>query len=363
MKKRRGFGNVIVILMFLIGGGVLAYFGGRSMVTRYLMQPVSLYEVDYENPEGAYVKTTVYYIYDYFAETTENSRVKSREYIIDGDDYYYIGMLADGKVMKQSDALMKSSWDYDDYKIEYEELELAQFEVVGTIERMPSDSARFFREYLGWTSLTKEQQDMFLPYYLVVGKVGGTSMFTALLCCGGALVCIFIGLKTLFDFMTGYDRAVKRFVTETNTPGLEEKVKSFLEYTPEADGIQISNEFIFITSGGLTYYLDYASNMIWAYKSVTTHRTNGIKTGTTYSINLKFMNKKTFTVSAKNENGCHALLQRIASYCPRAIYGYDKELEKMYNKNLDEFLNLRYYSIDNVSETTASEDSSGSDNT
>ena len=351
MKKRRGFGNVIMILIFLIGGGVLGYFGLRPIGTRLLGQPVSLYEVDYENPEGAYVKTTIYYIYDYFAETTEGSTVKSREYIIDGDDYYYIGMLADGKTMKQSDVLMRTSWDYDEYKIDYEELEVAQFEVVGTIERMPSDSTRFFHQYLGWSSMSKEEQEMFLPYYLVVGKVGGSNLLTALLCSGGALVCIFIGLKTLFDFTTGYDRAVKRFVTAANTPGLEEKVKSFLEYTPEADGIQISNEFIFITSGGLSYYLDYASNLIWAYKSVTTHRTNGIKTGTTYSLILKFMNKKTYTVSVKNENACHALLQRIAPYCPKAIYGYDKELEKLYNNNLGEFLNIRYYSVETTGET------------
>jgi len=254
--------------------------------------------------------------------------------------------------MKKANKLMDASWDYNEYKIEEEDLQLYQYEVVGTIERMPSDSLSYYKKAVNWSSMSSEQQDMFQPYYLVVGKVGGTNLMTALVFCGISLLFIFWGLSILFKYLTGHDRAVKKFIASANSPGLEEKVKAFLEQTDEFYGIQVNKDFIFNVSDGLNYYLDYSSNLVWAYKSITTHRTNGIKTGTTYSILFKFMNKKAFTVSVKKEEDCNILLQRIAPYCPRAIYGYDAELEKLYNKNFTEFLNIRYYNIDTAGGST-----------
>lgn len=100
-------------------------------------------------------------------------------------------------------------------------------------------------------------------------KMEGISIFivASFLVC--AVIFIPLGGYIVFDFLTGHDRAVRKFLARNHCPELKERVKVFLEQTREAfEGVQINKEFVLLHSGGLGYYLDYSDNIIDVNKSV-----------------------------------------------------------------------------------------------
>ena len=89
--------------------------------------------------------------------------------------------------------------------------------------------------------------------------------------------------------------------------------------------------------------------MVWAYQSTTTHRTNGIKTGTTYAL-MVFAEgyKNALLVSVPDEQTAQDILQKIKERFPWVMLGYSKELEKMYKKEHEKFLSLLYNTVEHV---------------
>ena len=97
--------------------------------------------------------------------------------------------------------------------------------------------------------------------------------------------------------------------------------------------------------------------IVWAYQKTTTHRTNGIKTGTTYSVVLNAINKKKyeaqhifekrqFDISAAGESGALEILEYINEVMPWVVLGYDNDLSRLYNKDCKSFLDIRYTKVE-----------------
>ena len=84
---------------------------------------------------------------------------------------------------------------------------------------------------------------------------------------------------------------------------------------------------------------------MWTYQNTTTHRTNGIKTGTTYSV-VYFVEgyKNSLNIDVPNEAAAQEILRRLNTTCPWIVVGYSDELKSLFNKNRAEFLQLRYNS-------------------
>ncbi len=85
--------------------------------------------------------------------------------------------------------------------------------------------------------------------------------------------------------------------------------------------------------------------IVWAFQRTTTHRTNGIKTGTTYEIALKNYEKKNFQVSVPNEQTGQEILQYIVEAMPWVVVGYNNDLNKMFSGDYQNFLQLRYNQV------------------
>ena len=106
----------------------------------------------------------------------------------------------------------------------------------------------------------------------------------------------------------------------------------------------------------MTYYhsgADYRAiphnKVMWAYQVTTTHRTNGIKTGTTYSV-LYYIDgyKNAITLGVANEATALEILRRLNETCPWIVIGFSDELKKLFNKNRAEFLQLRYNTVEHT---------------
>ena len=84
------------------------------------------------------------------------------------------------------------------------------------------------------------------------------------------------------------------------------------------------------------------NKMVWAYMNTVTHRTNGIKTGTTYNVQIETEGAGSFSIGMDKEQMALDMLQRINETLPWVVVGYSDELKTLYRKNYAEFLSLRY---------------------
>lgn len=99
----------------------------------------------------------------------------------------------------------------------------------------------------------------------------------------------------------------------------------------------VSNKYLF-QSSFFNFNVFKTDELMWAYKLITTHRTNGIKTGVTYSVLLRFKDKTSLSLNAKNEPHADTILSDLMPRFPNVIYGFTPELNTLYNKKLDEFI-------------------------
>lgn len=99
------------------------------------------------------------------------------------------------------------------------------------------------------------------------------------------------------------------------------------------------NHIIETTLFGLNIFK--VDEIMWMYKVITRHRTNGIPSGKTYSIEIKFSDpKKRFGISMPNENKTDETLEQLHKYMPNVIYGYSEELFNLYINNFENFKSI-----------------------
>lgn len=334
-------------IIFLVVGIVFAVILFPSAIS-LLNGPVDLDEVDFDGDiDGLYVKGTIYGIYDCYCEetngTSASATVVGREYVIDAGAYYYMGLCVDAKDIKKSEALMAASWNYLDGYADYEYLEEYQFEVTGTITRMPSDSLDLYDEYIEWCESTPEEAEIFLPYYLEVGKINDFSTigFIAF----AVLTILFLFLAVLFPVLalTGfYQKEIKKYIAASPNPDMTAaRIEHFFQNTPETDGLRYNNEFI---SGqyGLSHAFGEVSKLAWVYVHTVTQKQYFVTVSKSYSLMLGFADGTRQSVAMKSENAANGHITRLGEQFPQIVSGYTAELDRMFTRDLNGFLTLRY---------------------
>lgn len=109
------------------------------------------------------------------------------------------------------------------------------------------------------------------------------------------------------------------------------ELERFYQATAPIYGFRIAGDFFMAPCGIKTIFFE-SRELLWTYLVTTTHRTNGIKTGTTYSIKLNLRNGKSYDITLTKEQ-VEELLQVIAQRLPYVFVGYDKELERAYKQS------------------------------
>ena len=333
----------LAIFLAIIGVMMLA-FSIPSILTAK-KDPIPWEDVDFEGDiEGLYVSGTLYGIYDWYCENTENGSVKSKEYIIDADDYYYMGMLVQKKDMKTAENLMEVSWDYLDGKISDAELEEVQYEITGTISPIPTDSLHFYNEYIDWVAeADPTMRSLFLPYYIEVNKAGAfTETGAWLLAIAGA---IFVGIAILLPILAlngFYQNSIKKYIAASASPDMAAAhVERFFENTREINGMYYNTEFVSGQHGSSTVFGE-TSKVAWVYMHVTKNKSYFITISKTHELVICFADGSRHFISMKNEAITNQHMQRLGELCPQAIFGYTDELNNLFNRSLASFLNLRY---------------------
>lgn len=346
--KRKSIQSILVtvIICLVIAGAVYWYFlrEGCSVLLKGKQDMDSMVEADMGE---YYVDATMYGIYDCYAYTTEEKnnvtvRTTAKDYVIPFGETSFMGLAVQGKYIAKCDDLMEATWDFLDYKTDDIPQE-KQFRVSGTIRPMDEETLKYYYEYVGWDELDAESQAFFLPYYLDVDKIGSLQD-TSFYLVGVLVIALTMGaIWMLVKAFTGqYQEMIKKYV-QSSLLGEETamaKVEAFYQSNEPSFGIRMNSEFIMFQNGAKTIFLP-ALEILWAYQQTTTHRTNGIKTGTSYNILLRTKNGKQYVTAVGNsEDSCREFLSALNQRMPHIILGYKKELLTMYNKNRSQMIEI-----------------------
>ncbi len=283
------------------------------------------------------------YMEEYSKNTKTNvTRTTDIYYVIwtgddDSEDYKYMGIKVPASYGGQMDRMAEATYNY-------EMSDTIHF--TGAVNKMSSEEYQYFREYFQESDWTDEEIDEYtLPYYISVGALTGGAATSAYVIFGIGIALIVFGVIILLYALSGGD--VKAFQKEAATLGMSE-MELEAEYAGarvmiQKDNLRIGRRLIFYMTGRRTRVI-VNDKIVWAYQQSTTHRTNGIKTGTTYEILVYLLNeKKARRINMPGEEKAGEVLQYMYENIPTAVVGYTDELLSLFNKDYQGFLNLRYH--------------------
>ncbi len=173
----------------------------------------------------------------------------------------------------------------------------------------------------------------FLPYMLNTDSFRGTGY-----------VALALGIPLFGLCLWGLARAIRRINDPSTHPilrslsrfGPPDYVASqidaeMLAANPKAGGVQLTaNWLVHATPASLK--ATRIDDVVWAYKQVTQHRTNGIPTGKTYTAQIWDRHGVCITVTGK-ELVVDQAIEAIAQRVPWVLAGYSPELEKTWKQN------------------------------
>lgn len=344
--------TIVVYLLIIIAGLGLAgwnaldaYYSVTGYVDFKQLTPEQiksqLVKVDLTENFGSYMKAE-----------EKNTKTGSRR----TTDYYYVIWTGDDNATDWRYMTIKVPASYGSKMDEmaentYAEVMSDPITFYGKIKKLDNEEYTYFKDYMKEGGLTDADiETLTLPYYISAFKspVSMNSMYIILFVAGMALLIwgIFLLAK-----VTG-GSSVKKLRQDIAAAG-------YTEAAVESDyrAAQSYDKKGTLKVGRLmTYYIQGPnaraipnSKMMWAYQTTVTHRTNGVKTGTTYNIMVfDEITPKGHTFAVANESIAKDILTQINATLPWVVVGYSDELKKLYNKDRSQFLQLRYNTCEHV---------------
>lgn len=260
-------------------------------------------------------KTDELYNTDYYI--TEGSKTTGN---------FFSFLVDDGYMMVYAPADMKSSY-YDDYTVTGKVIEM------DSVDRQVRTK---FASDIGVDS------SLIPSYYISLKAPRAVPQVVS--AAGAVLILLaLINIVKSIGGLANYKSSKYYKSLMANCPGDPEQTAASLEAELAQNDFVIRHGDLIITrswvcSGtGKSFAIRPVGDLIWSYKNVTQHRTNGIPTGKSYAVMLRFASGATEQVPAKNENDCDQLLASIHTRCPGAIMGYKPEWDGLFTKNLAQF--------------------------
>ncbi|MBD5544235.1 MAG: hypothetical protein HDR01_08375 [Lachnospiraceae bacterium] len=323
---------VIICLIISVALLVGAWFAGLSELAK---GTANLNDLMDDEIGKRYVKADIYAVMDYYAYTTEDGETVEKEYIIPVGEESYMGLVVRDSNIRKCDELIEATTAYMNGEIDTLS---TPFHVKGTILPMEEESLKYYKQYyeaIGWTD---EELEVFLPYYLKVDYIGEWHCSGIYLICLLALIPILIAIwKILKNARGGYYKMVTAYCKKA--PDYDRAMADldrFYRTTAPVHGFRIARDFFMAPNGSNVLLLE-SKELLWAHQVTTTHRTNGIKTGTSYSIKLNLRSGKNYNIGL-SEQQVQDVLEAIGRTLPFVFIGYDDELSAAYHRRRQELI-------------------------
>lgn len=344
--KKKSFRSslILTIILACIGLALAIHFalGAWYVTTGY----VPFVDLTPEEISNQWVAVDLEDNYGSFADTTEKrdnrpATVINIYYVIATGDYYdldyrYMAVNVPASYEKRMDKMANGE-------------NSGPIFLSGRILKMDDKVYRYFKDYFLEAGFTEEEfEAQTIPYYLKVYANETSENIGTMVAFLAGVVLIFIAiLRIIMAASGGY---MKRLKEDIASIGVSETTaeSDWNSATQIAKNIRLGRLFTFYMEGSKPRAIPN-TKIIWAYQNTTTHRTNGIKTGTTYSVMLWVDGRKNaFNLSVPNEATAQEMLKRYGATLPWVVVGYSEDLRKMYHSNRAQFLQLRYNTVEHT---------------
>lgn len=352
LKKKTFKASLVWSVILLIAGAFLTFAFFDEIfyaVTGYAnFEELEPDEIKNQNVDFAMNANFGCYMEEYeYNEDTKRSRTTHLYYVIwTGDetatDFRYMTVKVPAKMEKAMEEMSENT---------YNQTYSTPIDISGKIKKLSDEEYEYFVEYFAESEWTAEEiEEGTLPYYIEVYN-NKTSMIVlhSIAFLGGVLLLVWGIYRIIKGSKGGYLKKLEKDYTSAG----------YTESTVASDfnhGFAMNKKANF-KIGRLMIYYQLGSEfraipvnkIMWAYMNRVTHRTNGIKTGTSYNIMLMVDGAKTdYSLGVDNEQMALDILEKIDQMFPWVVVGYSDELKKLYAKDRATFMNLRYNTVDHT---------------
>lgn len=337
------------IVMIIIGVALIIWMGKEALgaITGY----TDFYDLAYDEYSNQLVEIDLQINLGSFIKETETTTRRNGSSSTKTTHYYYATFTGDGeylvalRVPAKYSSEMKKVEDYT-----WDEGPAASITLYGEVKKIGSEDRGYFQKWI--KSFVGEDavfEDWAIPYYINIVDKTATDVMGCLLTVIG-FVLIIIAIIRICGAASG--STLKKLRSDLAAAGLTEATaesdyNSAVTFSKGAQ-LSIGRQCIYYMSGSTPRAIP-TTQLTWSYQTTTTHRRNGIKTGTTYSI-LFYINgeKNAVTYPVPNEATVQEALRQISARFPWVVVGYTDDLKRMYNRDRDQFMNLRFNTVEHI---------------
>lgn len=209
--------------------------------------------------------------------------------------------------------------------------------VTGVWNKMDSQTERYFRESLAELNITETDYDLFYFYELDTKNIGGmNALLFWVLMAAAALLIVFAILSAVGLFSDSYSKAIQQYLQKDSSVSMATIEEDFNQAQLIGSDVWVGKRWTIYMHGNKAKILAN-KDLVWGYYFRRTGR-NSVS-----EMRLFTREKNMFGISL-SEASTQEALKIYAAEQPHMVIGYTKELEKMYNKDFNAFLGLRYNS-------------------
>ena len=339
----------IILLLIGIGFGTYIFKDAYYAVLGYeTFEELEPEEIKNQCVDFSMIANFGCYMEEYeYNEDTGRSKTTDLYYVIwTGDEYAtdfrYMTIKVPVKLEDEMDAMTENT--FNDYYSE-------PIPVSGKIRKLSDEEYEYFVEYFeeaGWTA--EEIEEGTLPYYIEYYDNKTFMNITYIVLFVGCVALVFWGIYRIIKGSKG--GYLKKLQNDYTSAGYTEStIASDFNHgfaMNKKANFKIGRLMIYYQSGS-EFRAIPVNKIMWAYMNRVTHRTNGIKTGTTYSIVIVVEGvKNAYTLPVDNEQMALDILEKIDKMFPWVVVGYSDQLKTMLAKDRAAFVNLRYNTCEHV---------------
>lgn len=322
---------LIASLIFTKVGIIPLLFGGTSIDGTS----------DFDALEGKQVSFDASYVLAEYVRRTSTETDTRRTtlthvgYIVwDYDNDAMFGIYLPASKSSRLDDMIDETWEWWDY--EREEVS-SNLHVDGTLRKMEGKELQYFQETID-ELLYEDEQDMVYYYTIDTTQVNGLEKGWLAIISAVDMWALLYFIWSLVSYLSqGYYRSIKKFL-DTNPSIPESRMDAdFASAVLFQKKIWVGKEWTIYIKGMKSYLMENRKQ-VWVYYYQRTGR---------YSVSqIRFFDrdKKNTNIDIPNSS-YEEMLGVYQNNQPQMLLGYDKEWEKMYKKNFNEFLNLRYNQV------------------
>ncbi len=207
--------------------------------------------------------------------------------------------------------------------------------VTGVWNKMDSQTERYFRESLAEMEITETDLDLFYFYELDAKNIGGVNALLFWVMMAGAVgLAVFAALSVAGLFSDSYSKSIQQYLQRDSSVSMAAIEQDFHQARLIGSEVWVGKRWTIYMQGNKARILAN-KDLVWGYYFRRTGR-NSVS-----EMRLFTKEKDRFGINLSEGNTQEAL-RIYGEEQPHMVIGYSGELEKMYNKDFNGFLELKY---------------------